>query len=166
MLCFGSFQRSSVVPLLLVLQWSGSELGVCGVTAGALFEDWVLRLPLGVLPSPPARPSSFATTSWSSSSDTTPSPLTLPNPPLLMLSVHLRLVAVDCWVSIVYLWPSTQLHTAFIEPRHWPSSTSFRLGQERQASPWWWAQDTRLWRHLGSEVKHGGAETKQQNHTR
>lgn len=162
---FSPFHWSSASPLVFVVQRSSSELWVCGATADGLLEDGVLRLPLVVLLSSPAWSSSFSNASCSSSSDATPSPLTPPKPPPpLMLSVHLRLAAADCRVSMVYLWPSTQLHTAFTEPKHWPSSTSFRLGQERQASPWWWAQDTRLWRHLGSEVKHGGAETKQENH--
>lgn len=150
----------SVSPSVLLVQWVSADLWVCAGTTGALCWDTVLILPTGVLPFPLGC-SSSSSSSWSSSSDITLSLLPLPKAPLLRFTMYPGLAAVVHWVSMMYLWPSTQPQMACTEPQHWPSSTSFRSGQEWQASPWWWTQDTRLWRHLGSEVKDGGAERKQ-----
>lgn len=142
-----------ISPSVLLVQWTSAVFGVCVITALGPFWAGVLMF----LPSP------LGCSSSSSSPEITPSPLPLPNASLLRLTVYPGLVAFVHWASMMYLWPSTQPQTALTEPQHWPSSTSFRSGQERQASPCWWAQDTRLWRHLWSEVKEGGAERKPPN---
>lgn len=146
----------SVSPSLWQVHWARSELRAWAVCSSGLFWVGMLNLSLSFL------------LSWSSLSpsvSSSPDIISPSLPPLpkevagviKWLLLYSGLAVVAHWVSMMYLWPSTQLQTAFTEPKHWPSSTSFRLGQDRQASPWLWAQDTRLWRHFGSEVKDGGA---------